>query len=72
MPERRFPPPWTVEEYSGITHIVRDANILPWLTSTSSRSRVDVAAANLMTKEEARKVAAGIAKLPELLKGPRD
>jgi hypothetical protein len=24
-PERRFPPPWTVEEYRGITFIVRDA-----------------------------------------------
>jgi hypothetical protein len=26
MPERRFPPPWTVEEYRGISYIVRDAN----------------------------------------------
>jgi hypothetical protein len=25
-PERRFPPPWTVEEYRGISYIVRDAN----------------------------------------------
>ncbi len=23
---RRFPPPWTVEEYRGIAYIVRDAN----------------------------------------------
>jgi hypothetical protein len=22
----RFPPPWTVEEYRGISYIVRDAN----------------------------------------------
>jgi len=27
MPERRFPPPWTVEEYRGISYIVRDANV---------------------------------------------
>jgi hypothetical protein len=26
MPERRFPPPRTVEEYRGISYIVRDAN----------------------------------------------
>jgi hypothetical protein len=26
MPERRFPAPWTVEEYRGISYIVRDAN----------------------------------------------
>ena len=28
MPERRFPP-WTVEEYRGISYIVRDANNFP-------------------------------------------
>ena len=26
MPERRFPAPWTVEEYRGLSYIVRDAN----------------------------------------------
>ena len=26
---RRFPPPWTVEEYRGISYIVRDANNFP-------------------------------------------
>jgi hypothetical protein len=29
MPDRRFPPPWTVEEYRGISFIVRDANNFP-------------------------------------------
>jgi hypothetical protein len=24
--QRRFPPPWTVEEYRGISYIVHDAN----------------------------------------------
>ena len=24
MPDRRFPPPWTVEEYRGLSYIVRD------------------------------------------------
>ena len=27
--ERRFPPPWTVEEYRGISYIVRDPNNFP-------------------------------------------
>ena len=38
---RRFPPPWTVEEYRGISYIVRDANNFPWLTSISSQSLED-------------------------------
>ena len=65
---RRFPPPWTVEEFRGISYIVRDANNLPvayvYFESEPGRR----AAANLMTKDEARKIAAGIGKLPELLK----
>ena len=50
---------------------VRDANNFPvayvYFESQPGRR----AAANLMTKDEARKIAAGIAKLPELLK-PRE
>jgi hypothetical protein len=26
MPERRFPPPWTVEEYNDACFVVRDHN----------------------------------------------
>jgi hypothetical protein len=29
MSARRFPPPWTVEEYRGISYIIRDANNFP-------------------------------------------
>ena len=64
MPERRFPPPWTVEEYRDISYIVRDANNFPvayvYFESEPGRR----AAAKLMTKDEARKIANGIAKLP--------
>src|SRR5580700_1054855 len=64
MTSRRFSPPWTVEEYRGISYIVRDANDFPvayvYFESEPGRR----AAANLMTKDEARKIAAGIAKLP--------
>ena len=65
MTARRFPAPWTVEEYRGISFIVRDANNFPvaylYFASGPAHTRY------LMTKDEARKVAAGIAKLPDLL-----
>ncbi len=63
---RHFPAPWTVEECRGISYIVRDAKNFPvaYVCFESGRR----AAANVMTKDEARKIAAGIAKLPELLK----
>jgi hypothetical protein len=70
MPARRFPPPWTVEEYRGISYIIRDANrfAVAYVYFNSAPGRL--AAAHLMTKDEARKIAEGIAKLPELLTRP--
>jgi hypothetical protein len=64
--ERRFPAPWTAEEYRGISYIVRDANNFPvayiyFDANTGS-------AAKMMTKDEARRIAAGIAEMPELLR----
>jgi hypothetical protein len=69
--ERRFPAPWRAEEYRGISYIVRDANnfALAYVYFESEPGRR--AAARLMTKDEARRIAAGIAKVPELLK-PQD
>jgi hypothetical protein len=40
--ERRFPAPWTVEEYRGITRIVRDASNFPVAYINFDRSGVDV------------------------------
>ena len=65
---RRFPPPWTVEEYRGLAYIVRDANRFAvayvYFASEIGHTR------HLMTKDEARTIAATIAKLPELLDKP--
>jgi hypothetical protein len=49
---RRFPPPWTVEEYRGVAYIVRDANRFPvayvYFASEMGHTRY------FMTKDEAR------------------
>jgi hypothetical protein len=53
---RRFPPPWTLEEYRGIAYIVRDANRFAvayvYFASEIGHTRY------LMTKDEARTIAA--------------
>ena len=71
MAERRFPTPWTFEEANHACFIVRDANnfAVAYVYFESEAGRR--AAAKLMSKDEVRKVAAGIAKLPELLKRPQ-
>jgi hypothetical protein len=71
MPARRFRPPWTVEEYRRSSCIVRDANRFAVAYAYFESEPGRRVAANLMTKDEARKIAAGIAKLPELLDRPR-
>ncbi len=63
---RRLPPPWTVEEYRGMR--------TSFATPTGSLWRMVYFASELvhtrylMTKDEARTIAATILKLPELLK----
>ena len=66
MPSRRFPPAWSVEE-TDACFIVKDhsGQSLAYVYFEDEPGRR--AAARLMTRDEARRIAANIAKLPELL-----
>ena len=67
-PVRRFPPPWSVEE-TDACFIVRDANRQA-LTSVYFEEELDRrSAVHLLTRDEARRIAANSAKAPETASG---
>jgi hypothetical protein len=67
MTARRFPPPWSVEE-TAPCFIVRDANkqALAYVYFEDEPGRR--ATGRLLTRDEARRIAANIAKLRQLLR----
>jgi hypothetical protein len=66
MAERRFPPPWTVETLDGGLKIV-DANKQAITNVYGHADQRDAKIAKSLTLDEARRIAANIAKLPDLL-----
>jgi hypothetical protein len=65
---RRFPPLWDIEEANASCFILKDNNghALAYVYFESDAGRGT--AANLLTRDEARRIAANIAKLPGLLR----
>ena len=67
---RRFPPPWTIEEHNDACFIVSDKNgqALAYFYFEEEAGRRS--AANLLSRDKARRMAANFAKLPDLLRRP--
>jgi len=67
MPERRyFPPPWSIEDIGGY-FVVKANNGQPLVFISYRDGVARRSIARLLTRDAARSIAAGIAKLPDLV-----
>jgi hypothetical protein len=67
MTTRRFPAPWHADKMPG-GYVVRDANGQALAYVYSRDSEAEVLQAKVLTKDETRRIAVNVAKLPDLLK----
>ena len=66
MTSRRFPPPWHADPVPG-GYVVRDANGPALAYLYARENDAEARQAKVLTKDEARRIAVNIARLPELL-----
>jgi hypothetical protein len=66
MPNRRYPPPWTVQRLPGGFKVV-DASGQSLAYFYARENDHDSHIAGVLTMDEARRLASNFAKLPELL-----
>jgi hypothetical protein len=64
---RRFLPPWSIEDIGGC-FVVKTSNNRPLVFIYYGEGVARRSLARLLTRDAARRIAVGIAKLPELLR----
>jgi hypothetical protein len=64
--DRRFPAPWRADKIPG-GYVVRDANGQALVYVYSRDNEAEALQAKVLTKDEARRIAVNVARLPQLL-----